>query len=149
MPTAWLSLGANIGDPPAQLAEAIRRLDAHDHISVIAQSSVIRTRAWGKTDQPDFANMAASVETDLPPIDLLHVCLDIERDMGRVRHEVWGPRLIDIDLVAYDRVEMDTAKLTLPHRFAHERDFVLDPLREISPDTVIWITSRRKGDAKG
>ncbi|WP_338719265.1 2-amino-4-hydroxy-6-hydroxymethyldihydropteridine diphosphokinase [Devosia sp. XK-2] len=143
MPNAWLSLGANIGDPAAQLAEAIRRLDAHPHIRVVTQSSVIRTKAWGKTDQPDFANMAAHIDTELLPIDLLHACLDIERDMGRVRHEVWGPRLIDIDLIAYERAEMDTTKLTLPHRFAHERDFVLTPLREIAPDVADWILSRK------
>lgn len=143
MATAWLSLGANIGDPSAQLVQAIARLDAHAHIRVTAQSSTIRTKAWGKTDQPDFANMAAAVETDLLPVDLLHACLDIERDMGRVRHEVWGPRLIDIDLIAYERLEMDTTKLILPHRFAHERDFVLDPLREISPETADWILSRK------
>jgi 2-amino-4-hydroxy-6-hydroxymethyldihydropteridine diphosphokinase len=142
MPTAWLSLGANIGDPSAQLVEAVHLLDEHDQISVTARSSVIRTKAWGKTDQPDFANMAVTIETDLTPIDLLHACLDIERDMGRVRHEVWGPRLIDIDLIAYERVEMDSAKLTLPHRFAHERDFVLEPLREISPETATWVTLR-------
>jgi 2-amino-4-hydroxy-6-hydroxymethyldihydropteridine diphosphokinase len=142
MPTAWLSLGANIGDPAAQLAQAIEMLDAHDHVTVTKQSRVIRTKAWGKTDQPDFANMAAEVDTDLSPIDLLHACLDIERDMGRVRHEVWGPRLIDIDVVAYERVEMDTTKLILPHRFAHERAFVLDPLTEISPETGQWIVER-------
>lgn len=142
MATAWLSLGANIGDPAAQLAEAIRRLGAHDAIAVTKQSAVIRTKAWGKTDQPDFANMAAEVETQLDPIDLLHACLDIERDMGRVRHEVWGPRLIDIDVIAYERMEMDTTKLILPHRFAHERAFVLDPLREIAPDTANWLSSR-------
>ncbi len=143
MPTAWLSLGANIGDPVAQLADAIARLDAHKNIRVAAQSTVIRTKAWGKTDQPDFANMAATVETGLLPIDLLHACLDIEREMGRVRHEVWGPRLIDIDLIAYERTEMDTAKLSLPHRFAHERDFVLTPLREIAPDIADWIVLRQ------
>lgn len=142
MPRAWLSLGANIGDPPAQLAEAMRRLAGHDRIAVVARSSVIRTPPWGKTDQPDFANMAAEIDTSLSPIDLLHACLDIERDMGRVRHEVWGPRLIDIDLIAYDRVEMETAKLTLPHRFAHERDFVLVPLREIAPETAEWLLAR-------
>lgn len=143
MPTAWLSLGANIGDPAAQLADAVDRLDAHDHIRVATRSSVIRTKPWGKTDQPDFANMAVEIETDLLPIDLLHACLDIERDMGRVRHEVWGPRLIDIDIIAYERIEMDTTKLILPHRFAHERDFVLAPLREISLPTAEWIVSRR------
>ncbi|MHA6299347.1 2-amino-4-hydroxy-6-hydroxymethyldihydropteridine diphosphokinase [Devosia sp. CAU 1758] len=142
MSTAWLSLGANIGAPAAQLTDAIARLDAHEAIRVVAQSSIIRTKAWGNTDQPDFANMAATIETGLLPIDLLHACLDIERDMGRVRHEVWGPRLIDIDLIAYERVEMDSTKLILPHRFAHERDFVLDPLREISPETAAWIVGR-------
>jgi 2-amino-4-hydroxy-6-hydroxymethyldihydropteridine diphosphokinase len=142
MAQAWLSLGANIGDPPAQLLDAVSRLDAHEHISVTARSAIIRTKAWGKTDQSDFANMAVAIETDLQPVDLLHACLDIERDMGRVRHEVWGPRLIDIDLVAYERLEMETAKLTLPHRFAHERDFVLEPLREISPETAAWIINR-------
>jgi 2-amino-4-hydroxy-6-hydroxymethyldihydropteridine diphosphokinase len=143
MPTAWLSLGANIGDPAAQLADAITRLNANQAISVVVQSTVIRTKAWGKTDQPDFANMAATVETNLLPVDLLHACLDIERDMGRVRHEVWGPRLIDIDIIAYERVEMDSTKLILPHRFAHERDFVLVPLREISPETADWIVQRQ------
>ena len=143
MATAWLSLGANLGDPSAQLAEAVRLLEAHDDIEVVKQSMVINTKAWGKTDQPDFANMALEVETGLPPVDLLHACLDIERKMGRVRHEVWGPRLIDIDLIAYERLELETAKLTLPHRFAHERDFVLLPLREISPATADWLISRR------
>lgn len=142
MAIAWLSLGANIGNPSAQLAEAISRLDAHPDITVVAQSQVIRTKAWGKTDQPDFANMAAAVETALEPIDLLHVALDIERDMGRVRHEVWGPRLIDIDIIAYERVEMQTGRLTLPHPFAHQRDFVLVPLREIAPDVAAWIEGR-------
>ncbi|WP_449395901.1 2-amino-4-hydroxy-6-hydroxymethyldihydropteridine diphosphokinase [Devosia riboflavina] len=65
MAKAWLSLGANIGNPPAQLVEAVRLLDAHPHIKVTKQSSVIATKPWGKTDQPDFANMAAEVETDL------------------------------------------------------------------------------------
>lgn len=142
MAKAWLSLGANIGEPEAQLVEAIRRLNAHEAISVTVQSTVILTKAWGKTDQPDFANMAAEVETTLSPIDLLHVALDIERDMGRVRHEVWGPRLIDIDIIAYERVEMQTGRLTLPHPFAHQRDFVLDPLREIAPDVAEWILGR-------
>jgi 2-amino-4-hydroxy-6-hydroxymethyldihydropteridine diphosphokinase len=145
MAKAWLSLGANIGDPPAQLAEAIRRLGDHPEIEVTKQSAVIRTKPWGKTDQPDFANMAAEVETTLSPIDLLHVALDTERDMGRVRHEVWGPRVIDVDIIAYERVEMQTGRLTLPHPHAHERAFVLDPLSELSPETAEWITGRVAG----
>ena len=134
MTKAWLSLGANIGDPPAQLAEAIRRMGEHPALSVTKQSSVLMTKAWGKTDQPDFANMAVEVETDLQPIDLLDVLLGIELAMGRVRDVVWGPRLIDIDIIAYEGVEMTTPRLTLPHPYAHEREFVLTPLSEIAPE---------------
>lgn len=143
MATAWLSLGANIGDPPAQIEEAVQRLDAHEQIAVTHRSSVVRTAPWGKTDQPDFANLALAVETDMTPLGLLEACLAIEQTMGRVRREVWGPRVIDIDVIAYERVEMETERLTLPHRFAHERDFVLDPLREIAPETADWIVGRR------
>ena len=141
---AWLSLGANIGDPPAQLAEAIRRMAAHPAVSVVRQSSVLTTKPWGKTDQPDFANQAVAVETSLEPIALLDVILGIELDMGRVREEVWGPRIIDIDMIAYERVEMTTPRLTLPHPHAHERDFVLVPLGEIAADVVEWIVERAK-----
>lgn len=142
--TAWLSLGANLGDPPAQLAEAIRRIHAHPAISVTRQSSVLATKPWGKTDQPDFANQAVALETNLQPMELLDVILGIELDMGRVREEVWGPRVIDIDMIAYDRVVMQTPRLTLPHPYAHERDFVLDPLREIDADVVEWLLERAK-----
>ena len=141
---AWLSLGANIGDPPAQLAEAITRMAAHPAVSVVRQSSVLTTKPWGKTDQPDFANQAVEVETSLEPIALLDVILGIELDMGRVRQEVWGPRLIDIDMIAYERVEMTSPRLTLPHPYAHERDFVLVPLGEIAADVVEWIMERAK-----
>ena len=140
--TAWLSLGANIGDPSAQLAEALRRIDGHEAISITKQSRVIITKPWGKTDQPDFANMAIAIETSLKPLVLLDILLGIELEMGRVRKEVWGPRVIDIDIIAYDGVEMETPRLTLPHPHAHERDFVLIPLSEIAPDVSALLTSR-------
>lgn len=143
MPKAWLSLGANIGDPPAQLAEAVRRIAAEDTITVTRQSRVLATKPWGKTDQPDFANMALALETSLEPLELLDILQSIELDMGRIREEVWGPRLIDIDIIAYDRLELESARLTLPHRYAHERDFVLVPLREIAPDVADWLMARR------
>ncbi|MGV8856570.1 MAG: 2-amino-4-hydroxy-6-hydroxymethyldihydropteridine diphosphokinase [Devosia sp.] len=139
MPTAWLSLGANIGDPRAQLAEAVQRIDQNPDITVVSQSSVLTTKPWGKTDQPDFANMAIAVETTLDPIDLLDGLLGIELAMGRVRKEVWGPRLIDIDIIAYERVQLKTDRLTLPHPHAHERDFVTDPLSEIAPEVTEWV----------
>lgn len=138
--TAWLSLGANLGQPQAQLAEAVRRIDAHPDISVIARSSVLATKPWGKLNQPDFANMAIGVETTLKPMALLDILLDIELEMGRVRDEVWGPRVIDIDIITYDRFEIRSPRLTLPHMYAHERDFVLTPLTEIAPDVAAWVT---------
>jgi len=143
MARGWLGLGANIGDPPAQVREAVQRLDAHLRISVVAQSSMLITKPWGKTDQPDFSNMVVEVETGLAPLELLDACLGIEREMGRVRDIRWGPRRIDIDVVAYERLELDTERLHLPHRYAHERDFVLDPLREIAPEVAEWILSRQ------
>jgi 2-amino-4-hydroxy-6-hydroxymethyldihydropteridine diphosphokinase len=142
MAEAWLSLGANIGAPEAQLREAVERIGAEAEIEVVAQSSVLTTKPWGKTDQPDFANMAIGVRTTLQPSDLLDVLLSIERTMGRVRKEVWGPRLIDIDIIAYDRLELESERLTLPHRHAHERHFVLDPLAQIAPEVVKWLTER-------
>lgn len=143
MARVWLGLGANIGDPATQVREAVRRLDAHPDIAVVAQSSMLITKPWGKTDQPDFSNMVVEVETGLAPLELLDACLDIEREMGRVRDIRWGPRRIDIDVVAYERLELDTERLHVPHRHAHERDFVLDPLREIAPEVADWITTSR------
>jgi 2-amino-4-hydroxy-6-hydroxymethyldihydropteridine diphosphokinase len=139
---AWLSLGANIGDPPAQLAQAIAHIAAHPEIKVVRRSSMLVTKPWGKTDQPDFANMAIEIRTTLQPLALLDVLLGIELSMGRVRDMVWGPRLIDIDIIAYDRLELSAPRLKLPHPHAQDRDFVLDPLREIAPDVADWLLSR-------
>lgn len=136
MAKAALSLGGNIGDVRATIASALDLLEAAG-VHVAARSSDYRTRPWGKTDQPDFTNVSAVVETTLPPLELLATCLETERRLGRVRHERWGPRVIDIDLIAYDDVRMDTPELTLPHRHAHERGFVLIPLAEIAPDLLI------------
>ena len=136
---AWLSLGANLGDPRAQLREAVQRIGEHPAIEVTAESQLVMTTAWGKTDQPDFANMALAVVTTLTPLELLDALLGIEAAMGRVREEKWGPRLIDIDIIAYDRLELTTERLTLPHPFAHQRAFVLEPLAEIAPEVRGWV----------
>lgn len=139
MGKAWLGLGANSGDPPAQLREAIRRIEDHPAITIVAKSSVVSTKASGKSKQPDFSNMVIGVETPLKPMALLDACLDIELAMGRVHKEVWGPRVIDIDIIAFDDFEIRSARLGLPHPFAHQRDFVLGPLREIAPDVADWV----------
>lgn len=136
MARAALSLGGNIGDVRATIASALDLLETAG-VQVIARSSNYRTRPWGKTDQPDFTNVSAVVETALLPLELLAACLDVERRLGRVRHERWGPRVIDIDLIAYEEVRMETPDLTLPHRHAHERGFVLIPLAEIAPGLLI------------
>lgn len=142
MHAAWLALGANIGNPLAQLDEAVDRLDRHPRIAVMKRSAVIVTKAWGKTDQPDFHNMAIAVQTSLGPHALLEACLATEAAMGRQRVEHWGPRLIDVDVIAFEREVMDTPDLKLPHPFAHEREFVLTPLREIAPEVAEWIVER-------
>ncbi len=128
-----------MGDPPAQLDEALERLAGHAQIMIGARSSLFTGPAWGKTDQNEFTNLVVGIHTSLLALDLLAACLRIENDMGRVRAEKWGPRLIDIDLIAYQRLELKSDKLTLPHKHAHSRRFVIDPLREIAPGTAKWI----------
>jgi len=140
---AALGLGGNIGDPPAAMAEALRQLDRRDDCRVVAVSKLYSTPPWGKTDQADFFNCCALVETSLEPEDLLDVCLSIERGMKRVRLERWGPRTIDIDVLTYGKREQKTEKLEVPHPRMTERGFVIMPLADIAPDLVV------KGKAVG
>ncbi len=145
MAKAFIGLGANLGDPAAQIEEAVARLDAHPDIAVTARAHLIVTKAWGKTDQPDFTNGVVAIETDLGPTALLAACLAIEKAMGRVRRERWGPRLIDIDIIAYQRLVFGAEHLALPHPHAHRRQFVLGPLREIAPDMADWLVAVAAG----
>lgn len=138
MARAHIGLNANTGEPAAQLEEAIRRLAAHPQIEIMARSSIVRSKA-AKARQPDFLNLVIGIETDLKARALLDICLGIELEMGRVHREVWAPRLIDIDIIAYDDIEIRSSRLHLPHAFAHSRNFVLDPLREIAPDVADWV----------
>lgn len=142
MAKAWLGLGANMGRPRAQMLEALRRLDAHPDIHILRKSTIIETDPWGKTDQEPFLNMVVEVETSLGPLDLLDAGLMIEEAMGRVRTEKWGPRLIDIDVIAFGQTRVQSKVLTLPHPHAHERSFVLDPLEEIAPNVADWIRAQ-------
>ena len=149
MARAFLGLGANLGDPAAGIEEALTRLDARPDIAVVVRSRLIVTKPWGKTDQPDFTNGVAAIETGLAPSALLDACLSIERAMGRVRAERWGPRLIDIDIVAYGHLVLRTERLTLPHPHAHRRDFVLRPLREIAPEMADWVVDQANAAKAG
>lgn len=144
MSRAVLGLGANIGDPARQLADARTSIAVLPSTAIAAASDEIRTPAWGMTDQPDFLNQVIAIETGLAPHALLAACLDIEREMGRVRLERWGPRLIDIDIIAYDRLVLTDDRLTLPHPHAASRAFVIDPLRQIAPDIADWIVANAR-----
>jgi 2-amino-4-hydroxy-6-hydroxymethyldihydropteridine diphosphokinase len=135
--TVYLSLGGNLGDPARSMAAALRLLDGDDKTSVVAVSSLYRTPPWGKLDQPDFLNAAATIATGLTPRQLLDLCLDAERRLKRVREERWGPRLIDIDILVFgDRIIHETG-LEVPHPRMLERAFVLAPLAEIAPELAI------------
>lgn len=137
---AAVALGSNLpsifGDPNANLREAVRRLHALG--SVLRVSSFYDTEPVGYQEQPRFINAAALVETDLPPLELLRALLEIERAMGRDRSMgiSKGPRVIDLDLLLYGDVALESEELTLPHPAMHERRFVLEPLTEILPETV-------------
>ena len=137
MTRAWLALGGNLGDVATQFSRALQSLEEAEGVTLIARSRVYRTPPWGVTDQPDFLNMAAEIETNLSPRALLELCLRIETDSGRVRDRRWGPRNIDIDVIAYGDVAMDEADLTIPHPRAHERAFVLAPLADVADDLIL------------
>ncbi|MCJ2141725.1 2-amino-4-hydroxy-6-hydroxymethyldihydropteridine diphosphokinase [Methylobacterium sp. E-066] len=134
---AYLGIGSNIGDMAAMLDRAVAGLAATPGITFVARSADYRTPPWGKTDQPWFLNGAVAVDTDLDPHGLLDACLSVEHTLGRIREERWGPRVIDIDVLAYEGAMVDDARLVLPHRHVRERAFVLVPLAEIAPDLVI------------
>lgn len=134
----YLSIGANLGDREATLKRAVALLDAEPDISVTAVSPFYETPPWGKEDQPPFINGAVAVETDLAGPELLERCLAIERRLGRVRHEKWGARTIDIDLVYSPNEQYQTESLTLPHPYLTQRAFVLVPLRDLVPDLILF-----------
>jgi 2-amino-4-hydroxy-6-hydroxymethyldihydropteridine diphosphokinase len=128
--TVYLSLGSNLGDRQANLAEAIHRLPPQ--AVVTAQSPVYETPPWGVEDQPPFLNMAVVAETELQPMELRDHVKKIETDMGRKPSFRWGPRSIDIDILLYDSLIIETPGLTIPHPRMHERGFVLVPLDAIA-----------------
>ena len=134
---AALGLGANLGDPAAAMARALRMLDDGEGTAVAAVSKLYRTPPWGLVEQPPFINCCALVETSLPPQVLMQRCLDIEKQLKRVRDVRWGPRLIDIDILTYGTETLNTETVTIPHPRMLERGFVLMPLAEIAPDLAV------------
>jgi len=128
--TAYIALGANLGEPEQAIRDAIERIRTLGE--VMAVSSIhITAPVGGPPDQPDYRNAVLALRTTIPPEELLGRLLDIEREMGRVRRERWGPRIIDLDLLTFGDRVIDTPTLTLPHPRMNERPFVLEPLAEI------------------
>jgi 2-amino-4-hydroxy-6-hydroxymethyldihydropteridine diphosphokinase len=140
---AVVSLGANIGDPKANLDLAVALL--RESTDVIAVSSYLQTKPVGGPEQPDYLNAVAIVESELPAKDLLAVLNGIETAMGRTREIHWGPRVIDLDLIQYGGLLVNDEKLTLPHPRAHERRFVLAPWFEIEPEAILLTHGRISG----
>jgi 2-amino-4-hydroxy-6-hydroxymethyldihydropteridine diphosphokinase len=139
MTEALLSLGGNVGDVRATLGRAIAAFCDGEEVRLLARSSDYRTPPWGVEDQPPFVNLCIAVRTGLAPHALLARAQAVERKLGRERGKErrWGPRPIDIDLLAYDDLAVDTPDLTLPHPRLLERAFVLVPLAEIAAGRMI------------
>jgi len=141
--STYLLLGSNLGNREKQIADALK-LIAERVGEILQTSSIYETEAWGKTDEPSFLNLAVEVNTDHKPFQLLEAVLKIEADLGRVRYEKWGSRLIDIDIILYgDEVVTVENCLQIPHPEMQHRKFVLLPLSEIAPNAVHPILMQR------
>lgn len=137
MATAFVGIGSNLGDREAHLGRAIDLLRAEEGIEVVAISRLRETEPVGPVEQGPFLNGAVQIETELSPRRLLERLLTIERRLGRVRGERWGPRTIDLDLLLYGDETVDGPGLTVPHPRLHERLFALEPLAELDPGLEI------------
>ncbi len=133
MASVYLGIGSNLGQRENNCRKAIEHLtDAG--VKVKKQSKPVETKPWGVEDQPAFINMAAMAETSLEPLELLSELKAIEKAMGRdMEAGRWAPRLIDLDILLYDDIVLETPELIIPHPLMHERAFVLAPLAEIAP----------------
>ncbi len=128
----YLSTGSNLGDRALNLHHAIA--DLAPKVEVLAQSSIYETEPWGYVDQPSFLNQVIKARTSLEPLDLLAFLKRLEVSIGRHETFRFGPRLIDLDILFYDNLVLDTPALTIPHPRIPERAFVLVPLAELAPD---------------
>ena len=139
---AYIGLGANLGERQENLQTALRKLSDLPTMELVRVSSLYESAPVGVTDQPDFLNLVAAVRMSLAPQALLDTLLHIENQMGRVRTQRWGPRVIDLDLLLYGSEQVALPGLTVPHPRLRERAFVVVPLAEIAPEL------RLPGDGK-
>ncbi|MFD2245637.1 2-amino-4-hydroxy-6-hydroxymethyldihydropteridine diphosphokinase [Pontibacter ruber] len=141
MPKLYLLLGGNLGNRTLYLQQARESIAAQVG-TVLRNSRLYETAAWGKTDQPSFLNQVLEVQTELAPEQVLQSINQIEHELGRVRQEHWGARVIDIDILFYDNLVQQTQRLTIPHPQLHLRRFTLMPLVELAPDMVHPVLGR-------
>ncbi len=132
MSIAYIALGSNLGDRVSCITRAVAALQEKG-VSVLKQSTIIETDPVGGPPQDKFLNAVVKVSTELSPLELFLVCQSVEKQLGRVRDVANGPRTIDLDILLYDRLVIDTPQLKIPHPRMFERAFVLEPLREIEP----------------
>ena len=138
--TVYIALGTNLGDRLANLQAALRSLPPA--VTVTDESHVYETPPWGYEDQPAFLNMVVKAETNLEPEPLLEYLKQLEVQLGREQKFRWGPRLIDLDILFYDDLVLDSPPLVIPHPRLHERAFVLVPLMDVAPDFVHPVLNR-------
>lgn len=141
---AAIGIGSNLGDPPANVRRAFSALARAG--TVVATSRLYASKPWGKTDQPDFCNAVALLETGLSARDLLGELKELERELGRVPGERWGPRLIDLDILTYGDQKVDEEDLRIPHPRLYERAFALVPLAEVEPSYEAAVAALPPGE---
>jgi 2-amino-4-hydroxy-6-hydroxymethyldihydropteridine diphosphokinase len=134
---AYVGLGANLGPREVTLLRAVDLLAAVDGVEVVAVSQLYETEPVGVVDQPVFLNGAVALDTTLSARELLEALLGIERELGRVREERWGPRTVDLDLLVFGDERVDEPGLRVPHPRLGERRFALEPLAELDPELVV------------
>jgi 2-amino-4-hydroxy-6-hydroxymethyldihydropteridine diphosphokinase len=138
MTRVYVGIGANLNKPLQQVEQAIHCVSTLPKVTLIKKSGLYRSQPWGVKDQPKFINAVISIDTSLTPTELLQALQGVEQQRGRVRKgEQWGPRSIDLDILLYGKVTIATEKLTVPHCFLKEREFVLYPLYEICPELIL------------
>lgn len=135
MKSIYILLGANLGDRTAQLNDALIAI-ASSIGKITKVSTIVETAAWGVEEQPSFLNQVIEVKSFLNPIETLEICQSIENQLGRVRNEKWGARVIDIDILYYENEIVNLPHLQIPHPYIQDRKFTLIPLVEIAPDYI-------------
>lgn len=135
MATVYVALGSNLDDPLAQLTQAVDSLKKF--AKNLKVSPFYGSKPLGPQDQPDYVNAVVKFETELEPLVLLDALQAIENQQGRVRLRRWGERTLDLDILLYDNVQLQTERLTLPHYDMHNREFVIVPLYDLSPELIL------------